>query len=78
MPDPTARDAVAIYLMRAAVPETVACRWTRDLLAVLGIPPEMTTSDLARAISTHVQTRAWQERVIAEDRASDQEDAPRA
>ena len=47
------------------------------VLSALGIPPEMTASDVARAISTHVQTRAWQERVIAEQRdlTADQEDA---
>ena len=47
------------------------------VLAVLGIPPEMSVDDVTRAISTHVQTRAWQERVIAEERdlaAADQED----
>ena len=90
MPDQTARDAVAGSIFNATFTaewddcpdgyqETRAMilRDADAILAALGIPPEMTASDVARAISTHVQTRAWQERVIAEQRdlTADQEDA---
>ena len=79
MPDQTARDAVRNALDRDVPylgPEGREQR-VENVLAALGIPPEMPASEVARAISTHVQTRAWQERVIAEQRdlTADQEDA---
>lgn len=64
VPDQTARDAIEDVI--ADSPHWEGDDWALDFLAALGIPPEMSVDDVARAISTHVQTRAWQERVIAE------------
>ena len=69
MPDQTARDAVAPIVWRHGWVKQEADDFADAVLAVLGIPPEMATSEIARAISTHVQTRAWQERLIAEERS---------
>ncbi len=71
MRDEPARDAVRNALDRDVPylgPEGREQR-VENVLAALGIPPEMATSEIARAISTHVQTRAWQERLIAEERS---------
>ena len=73
MPDLTARSAI----VNALAEERDAHPWIIQtppmvaaiVLSALGIPPEISVDDVARAISAHVQTRAWQEHVIAEERS---------